>query len=84
MRVKYLGNNFNQLKFKMKNSSLIAEEKKDNASESVGGSLMVKPLLIIFIILLIALIGLVGWQYSFNKKVDKISWPNIGKFRTDL
>ncbi len=55
----------------MKNSSLIAEEKKDNASESVGGSLMVKPLLIIFIILLIALIGLVGWQYSFNKKVSE-------------
>ena len=37
----------------------------------IGKSLMVKPLLIIFIILLIALIGLVGWQYSFNKKVSE-------------
>ena len=52
-------------------SSTTIEKGKDNVSPSIGKSLMVKPLLIIFIILLIALIGLVGWQYSFNKKVSE-------------
>lgn len=52
-------------------SSTTIEKEKDNVSPSIGKSLMVKPLLIIFIILLIALIGLVGWQYSFNKKVSE-------------